>query len=66
MASSAGELNVAGLISIIIFYLLILAIGVFAAWKKKKGTQAATSTEEETNEVILAGKYHSVIFGLAC
>ena len=54
--SETGELNVAGLVSIIIFYLLILAIGVFAAWKKKKGQDAATTSEQETNEVILAGK----------
>jgi len=59
----AGELNVAGLISIIIFYLLILAIGVFAAWKKKKGTQAATTTEQETNEVILAGRSIGLVVG---
>jgi len=60
---SVGELNVAGLISIIIFYLLILAIGIFAAWKKKKGTQAATTTEEETNQVILAGRSIGLVVG---
>jgi len=63
MASSAGELNVAGLISIIIFYLLILAIGVFAAWRKKKGQQAATTSEQETNEVILAGRSIGLVVG---
>jgi len=61
--SSAGELNVAGLISIIIFYLLILAIGVFAAWKKKKGQAAAETTEQETNEVILAGRSIGLVVG---
>lgn len=59
----AGELNVAGLISIILFYLLILAIGVYAAWKKSKGQKKATTTEEETNEVILAGRSIGLVVG---
>ena len=34
---SDSDLNVAGLISIILFYLMILGIGVYAAWRQKKG-----------------------------
>lgn len=52
-----GELNVAGLVSIIVFYLLILAIGLFAGWRKNRHAKAnAKTTLEETNEVILAGR----------
>lgn len=58
-----GDLNVPGLISIIIFYLAILGIGIFAAWKKNKNTKKATSTEEETNEVILAGRNIGMFIG---
>lgn len=58
-----GELNVAGLISIILFYLAILGIGVFAAWKKNKGQKKAQTTEEETNEVILAGRSIGLFVG---
>lgn len=57
------KLNVAGLISIIIFYLLILAIGIFAAWRKKKNQAKATTSEEETNEVILAGRSIGLVVG---
>ena len=59
----AGDLNVAGLISIIVFYLLILLIGVFAAWKKSKGQKQATTVQEETNEVILAGRSIGMVVG---
>ena len=58
-----AEVNIAGIISIVIFYLLILAIGVFAAWKKNKNTKKATSVDEETNEVILAGRNIGMFVG---
>lgn len=58
-----GEVNVGGIISIIIFYMIILGIGVFAAWKKKKGAARATTVEEETNEVILAGRSIGLFVG---
>ena len=52
-----ADLNVAGLVSIIVFYLLILAIGIFAGWRKNRHSKAnAKTTQEETNEVILAGR----------
>lgn len=58
-----ADLNVAGLISIIIFYLLILVIGIYAARKKNTNQKAATTTEEETNEVILAGRNIGMFVG---
>ena len=58
-----ADFNVGGLISIILFYLAILGIGIFAAWKKNKSTKNATSTEEETNEVILAGRSIGMFVG---
>lgn len=58
-----GELNVAGLVSIIVFYLIILAIGLFAAWRKNRNAKNAQSTEEETNEVILAGRNIGMFVG---
>lgn len=60
---AGGELNVGGLVSIIIFYLIILGIGIFAAWRKNKNTKRATTTEEETNEVILAGRNIGIFVG---
>lgn len=57
------DINIPGLVSIIVFYLLILLIGVFAAWKKNKATAQAQTTEEETNEVILAGRNIGMFVG---
>ena len=51
--------NVAGLISIIVFYLLILVIGILAARKKNKNA----SEKEAGNEVILAGRSIGLIIG---
>lgn len=57
------DVNVAGLISIIIFYLAILGVGIFAARKKNKKTKKDASVEEQTNEVILAGRDIGAVIG---
>jgi high affinity choline transporter 7 len=63
-------LNVLGLVGIIIFYLLILGIGVWAALKKKgnKSENYLSNGEEaterdETEEVILAGRSLGLFVG---
>lgn len=42
--------NVPGLVSIIVFYLVILGIGIWAAWKKRSKTD-----EEKGSERIMVG-----------
>ena len=53
-------INVGGLVSIIVFYLAILAVGLWAGWrhsrKKKNG--------EGTESVMLAGRNMSVFVGI--
>lgn len=44
-------LNVPGLIMVIIFYILILGIGLFAAWKSKKAEKA----DGDRREALLLG-----------
>lgn len=44
-------LNVPGLIMVIVFYILILGIGLFAAWKSKK----AEKGNEDRREALLLG-----------
>lgn len=58
-----ADINVAGLISIILFYLVILAIGIFAAWVKNRKQKQAETSEEKTNEVILAGRNIGLFIG---
>ena len=58
-----GDLNVAGLISIILFYLIILGIGLLAEWRKNKNQKKAKTVQEETEEVILAGRNIGLIVG---
>ena len=44
-------INVPGLVSIIVFYLVILAIGIWAAWyKRRRG-----GSPDENNERIMVG-----------
>ncbi|XP_057317217.1 high-affinity choline transporter 1-like isoform X1 [Hydractinia symbiolongicarpus] len=57
------DVNVAGLISIIIFYLAILGVGIFAARKKNKKPKRDGSVEQQTNEVILAGRDIGAVIG---
>ena len=65
-------LNVVGLVGIIVFYCLILGIGIWAALKKKKAnTKASVSMREdgeevkldETEDVILAGRNLGLFVG---
>ena len=51
-------MNVAGLLSLIVFYLLILGVGIWAAWHKRKkgGTK-----KSETNMV--AGRDITILLG---
>jgi len=59
-----ADFNIGGLISIILFYLAILGIGLFAAWKRNKHSKEnSTSTEDEMNEVILAGRTIGMFVG---
>lgn len=50
-------INIAGVISIIIFYVLILAVGIWAGRKKPEGDQS----EEE---VMLAGRSIGLFVGI--
>lgn len=58
-----ADVNVAGIVSIVIFYLVILFIGIIAAWRKNRNAKKAESVEEETNEVILAGRSIGMFVG---
>jgi high affinity choline transporter 7 len=64
-------LNVVGLVGIIVFYLLILGIGIWAAWKNKRNKSEdglrpgdeGTERKDETEDVILAGRNLGLFVG---
>lgn len=56
----ALPINVLGLISIIVFYLIVLAIGVWAGWSQKKKQNQAD--DQET--VMLAGRNIGLLVGV--
>ena len=52
-------LNVLGLIGIIVFYLLILGVGLWAAFKKKRSSEELCEGGDkvtESEDVMLAGR----------
>lgn len=55
-AGGGGGVNVPGLIAIILFYLIILGIGLWAAWRRKG--------EVNTEEVMLAGRDIGIFVGI--
>jgi hypothetical protein len=56
-------INVVGLISMIVFYLIVLAIGVFAGWKQRKDLKA-TGTSHDQETVMLAGRNIGIFVGI--
>ena len=51
-------LNIGGLVAIVLFYLLILFVGIWAAKKKPEGV------EDDADEVMLAGRSIGVFVGI--
>ncbi len=51
--------NIAGVFSVIIFYIIILIVGIWAGRKKKSG-----GDETETEEVMLAGRNIGIFVGI--
>jgi high affinity choline transporter 7 len=52
--------NISGLISVIIFYVMILLVGLWAARKKKKTTDEG---HLESEDVMLAGRNIGLLVG---
>lgn len=50
-------INIGGIIAIVLFYLLILAVGIWAAKKKPEG-------EDDADDVMLAGRSIGVFVGI--
>ena len=61
-------LNVSGLIGIIVFYLIILAVGLWAAFKRKRDTRARSAEisggTSASEDVMLAGRDIGLFVGV--
>ena len=53
------DINVPGLVSIIVFYLIVLFIGIWAGWRQRK---SQVTTDQET--VMLAGRNIGLFVGV--
>ena len=57
-------INVAGLISIIVFYLVVLLIGLWAGWRQKRMAKAHGRSAMSEEEVMLAGRDIGLFVGI--
>ena len=57
------EVNIPGIIAVIVFYLVILAIGLWAARRGAK-KEAEAEGAPESEQVILAGRDIGVVIGI--
>ena len=53
-------INIPGLISVIIFYILIFVAGIYASWKSKRDSQGRKQTSED---LMLAGRSLGLVVG---
>jgi len=58
------SINVAGLISIIVFYLVVLLIGLWAGWKQRKVAKQQGRSSNSEEEVMLAGRDIGLLVGI--
>ena len=58
-AVDVADINVPGLVSIIVFYLIVLFIGIWAGWRQRK---SQVTTDQET--VMLAGRNIGLFVGV--
>lgn len=56
-------LNVVGLISIIVFYIAVLLVGVWAGWRQRKIVKNEGRTQDQ-EEVMLAGRNIGLFVGI--
>lgn len=56
-------INYAGILSVIIFYIIILIVGIWAG-RKKKTSGDGDGDEFETEEVMLAGRNIGIFVGI--
>jgi high affinity choline transporter 7 len=62
--SPSEGINVPGLVSILVFYLAVLGVGVWASWRQRKITKAEGKSVADEEDVLLAGRNIGLFVGL--
>ena len=55
---TSGSLNVWGLVGLIVFYVVILGLGIFISWRKR------SAGSNQTDRAIVAGREIGVVVGI--
>ena len=63
-SSGDDSLNVPGLISIVVFYMVVLVIGIWAGWRQRKISRASGHEHTDQEEVMLAGRNIGLFVGI--
>ncbi len=58
------EINVVGLSSIVVFYLAVLAVGVWAGWKRRRTAKRLGHDFADQEEMMLAGRDLGIVVGV--
>ena len=62
--SGDSQINVVGLVSIIVFYLIVLLIGLWAGWRQRKIAKQQGRSSVDQEEVMLAGRDIGLFVGI--
>ena len=63
-ASPSTPINVWGLVSIVVFYLIVLLIGLWAGWRQRKIAKQQGRSAVDQEEVMLAGRDIGLFVGI--
>lgn len=62
--NDSATINVWGLVSIIVFYLIVLVIGLWAGWRQRKIAKQQGRNNTDQEEVMLAGRDIGILVGI--
>lgn len=58
------NVNIGGVISVALFYCLILAVGIWVGWKEKRKFKLAKSGANQSENIMLAGRDMGLFVGV--
>jgi len=61
---SAPSINIPGIISIVVFYLVVLVIGIWAGWRQRRKVADSGQDQQDQEQVMLAGRNIGLFVGI--